>query len=1005
MFNKHPLATAIGSVALASAFAGAGALPQIALAEDAIVEEVVVTGSRIPRAGFDTLQPAVVVDAEFIQQRGFTNIADALNQVPSFGSPGSSTEGNQDSYGVGNSYVNFFGLGSQRTLTLVNGRRFVSSNAPSVFSNGAAGLQVDLNTIPTAMVERVETIAVGGAPIYGADAIAGTVNIILKDDFEGFEVNANYGESEGQGDLEEKTFSMVFGNNFADDRGNIVMSFEYNDREGLIESQRDHLRAGWQFREPAGDSDFRRVLVRDAHANIVGPGGAITPGGGLLPNFGVGSIDTDGDGTGDSYFQFGPDGSLIPYNVGSPTGNAVWSVGGDGIFLPDVTSLYTPLERSIVSSFVTYDISDRVEAYGEFLFSNSNSTELVNQPAYQSNFFGDESFGLTFSADHPLLTPTARQQLADFGLDTFGMQRASVDLGDRRISQEGTVFRFVGGLRGDIELADRTLSWDAAYVRGRSDARTRQDEIVTSRFFYALDAITADDGSVACRVAADPDSRPDNPGDPLGATENFRDTFDGCVPLDLFGQGRPSQAAIDYITAAATSNTEINQEIFSINASVETIELPAGYLSIAAGYEGREERASFDVGGLAALGLGRGEPVRPTAGVYETDEFYAEAFAPVISPEMEVPFVYSASIEGAFRSVDNSLAGTDDIYTYGAKISPIPDVEFRANKTRSVRAPAITELFLPLSGIGSFASDPCDARFIDGGLSPEVRRANCVADGIADPDNFVSNVANASVQGQTGGNQNLLNEVADAWTAGVILRPRWFDSLTVAVDYVDFDIQDGIESFTLTQIMESCYDSTSFPNAFCGQFTRLPSGQLPATNAFTSGFVNAGERTLRAWTLDADWMTELSGWPVLSAMNVPGTLRVSANGFFPQEAKTVIQGAIDDSLGEPDTAETQVQLNVNWMWNKLSVLVQARYIGEADISNDDAPDARDVMDLKAVTLYNAAVQYELNENARIQLNIDNLFDKTPEVAAIAGGWDGIYDNRGRYIRAGIKVNL
>ena len=123
--------------------------------------------------------------------------------------------------------------------------------------------------------------------------------------------------------------------------------------------------------------------------------------------------------------------------------------------------------------------------------------------------------------------------------------------------------------------------------------------------------------------------------------------------------------------------------------------------------------------------------------------------------------------------------------------------------------------------------------------------------------------------------------------------------------------------------------------------------------------MNAGERTQR---LDAcaDWMTELSGWPVLGAMNVPGTLRVSANGFFPQEAKTIIQGAIDDSLGEPDTAETQVQLNVNWMWNKLSVLVQARYIGDADISNDDAPDARDVMDLERLR-FNAAIQYELNE--------------------------------------------
>jgi outer membrane receptor protein involved in Fe transport len=999
-----------GPSALAAAIAltAGSAIPAFA-AEDAemLVEEVVVTGSRIPRAGFDTMLPATVLGEEFLEARGFTNVADALNQVPSFGTPGSSTEGDQSSFSVGQNFVNFFGLGSQRTLTLVNGRRFVSSNAPTVFSNANPGLQVDLNVIPSSMIERVETVAVGGAPIYGADAIAGTVNVILKDDFEGFEIGGSWGNAMEDNDLEERNFEFVYGTNFADGRGNIVVGFEFNDREGLIEADRDHLDEGWQFREPpaGSNSPFTRVLVPNAHANIVASGGAITPAGTpLLPNFGLGSVGTDANGD-PLFLSFQPDGSLGPYNVGSPTGNPVWSVDGEGIFLPDLTSLFTPVDRTLVSSFASYDLTENVEFFGEFYYANNNAKELINQPAYQSAFFGDESFALTFDADHPLLTQSARDTLAANGLTSFDIQRASVDLGDRRINSELDLWRVVAGFRGDFEIAERTVNWDASWTKGKSDSNTSQNEIVSSFFFQALDVVDTADGP-ACRVVADPSSRPADPAAPFGANlPAASQGFDSCVPLDIFGEGRASQEAIDYITAAATSNTEIVQEIFSLNANIDLFDLPAGSFYVAGGFEHREESARFDVGGLTELGLGRSVGVNGTTGGYETDEYYGEFFAPVVSDSMDIPLVDNFSIEGAWRTVDNDIAGKDDIWTIGGRWTIVPDVEFRANKTRSVRAPAITELFLPLSGTFSFADDPCDQRFVDGGPNPETRRANCIADGITDPDNFASSVANASVQGFTGGNLDLENEVADAYTYGVILRPRWVEDLTIAIDYVDIEIEDAIEDFTLTQIMESCYDASSFPNEFCDQFTRLPSGQLPATNAFTSGFVNAGVRTLQAWTVDMEWFSDLKSWPGLNRFDNPGSLGVAANMFFPQEAETLIQGAIDDSLGEPDTAEEQIQLNLTYVWNDLRVLWQTRYISEATIDNDDGPDARDVSELDEVFLFNAGVQYTFNENVRVQLNIDNVFDKQPERASIASGWDNVYDNTGRYIRAGVKINL
>ncbi|MEZ5561186.1 MAG: TonB-dependent receptor [Pseudomonadales bacterium] len=962
------------------------------------IETMVVTGSRIPRAGFDTMLPATQIDAERLRIAGYTNAADALNDLPSFGLPGASTQGDQSEYSVGNNFVNFLGLGSQRTLTLVNGRRFVASNSPTLFSDASPGLQVDLNVIPASMIERIETIAVGGAPIYGADAIAGTVNVILKDDFEGFEISGSYGQTENYNDMEEDRFNLLYGTNFDEGRGNIVIGFEYNQREGQNESDRRHLKRGWQFREPADDSPYDRVLVQNAHANIVSNGGVITPGDLLIPNFGLGAWD-DGN-----YYQFGRDGSMVPYDVGTPTGNAVWSLGGEGLFLPDVTALFTPYDRTIASSFANYQINDRIEWFGEFIFSNANTKELVNQPAYQSGLFGDESYALNFSIDHPLLTQSARDTLTSLGADNFWLQRSSIDLGDRRIEQELNLWRIATGFRGDFDIGDRTVNWEFAYIKGESNTDTRQAEIVSSRFFYALDVVDVGNGP-ECRVVADPASRPADPADPFG-TNLPTAAFDDCVPLDIFGEGRASPEAIAYISADATSKTQIEQEVFSLNANADVFDLPAGAFSLAAGYERRKEYASFRPGGLSELGLGRSIGVNGSEGQYRTDEYYAEFFAPIISEDMGIPFLFNGSVEGAYRIVDNSLAGEENIWTIGGRLAPIQDIELRGNVTKSVRAPAITELFLPLSGEFTFANDPCDQRFVDLGPNPSARRANCIADGITDPDTFVSNVANASVQGKSGGNLNLENETADAWTVGAVLRPRFIDGLTMAIDYIEIDLEDAIESFTLTQIMESCYDQSSFPNSFCDQFTRLPNGQLPATNAYVSGYVNAGVRKYRGYTVDMEWMQDLAEWGFIgNRFDNPGALNVSIYAHMPREDVTIIKESIDDNQGEDANPDIQAQMAIRYLRDTWSAYVQTQYISEVTINNNDIATSRDKRTVPEQWLFHVGFNYEVNENLDFQINVRNLFDKEPRPEAIAAGIDGIYDNIGRYIRGTVRIRL
>jgi outer membrane receptor protein involved in Fe transport len=959
--------------------------------EELIVEEVIVTGSRIARSGFDTMMPTVVVDSQAIDNQGATNIADSLSVLPQFGAAGQTTEGDQSVANIGSVFVDLFGLGSQRTLTLVNGRRFVGGNSPTLFTNSDPGLQVDFNMLPSSMVERVEVITIGGAPIYGTDAIAGTVNVIMKSDYEGMDLHAQKGWADESPNVEEDRFSVVLGGNFDDGRGNLMAGFEWTKREGLAEFERSHLRKGWQFREPAEDSEFSRVLVENAHANIVSRGGAITPGPTLLPSFGIGSWGDAG------YLQFAPDGSIIPYDVGTPTGNAVWSVGGEGLFLPDVTGLFTPVDRKVFAAFGKYDVYDWMQAYGEFFYANSNTFQITSQSAYQSGFFGEESYALNFSVDHPLLTPSARQTLAELGTDDFWMHRASIDLRDQlgrggnESEAEVNMWRAVGGLRGTFDLFGRYWDWDVAYINGQSDSWTRSVDISSDRFFYALDVVVDDDGNFACRVTVDPSSRPTDANAPFGGSLGTAD-YDDCVPLDIFGEGRPSPEALEYIQRNQVSRTSLVQTVLSANITTELFDLPAGGLGFAAGYEQRSEQADFDAGGWAQSGYGRSVPIGSVSGGYDTKEWYGEFFAPLISPDMDIPLVFSASIEGAYRYVDNSLAGSDDTWTIGGRYAPIEMFELRGNVTESVRAPAVTELFLPRAGLFSFANDPCDQRFVDEGPNPSARRANCIADGI-DPDTFVSNVANASVNGFSGGNPNLLNETAESWTAGVVIRP--LTNLQIAIDYVDIDLVDAIQTFTLTQVMESCYDQDNFPNTFCTQFTRQPDGQLPPVNAFQVGYVNAGLRVLKAWTFEAAHSADLFG----------GNLLTQLYAYIPRDDIVQVQESIDDSKGEPDVADLQAQLALTYSYGDWLGYLLTSYRSEATINNDDTPTSRDILKIGSWWAFDAMVSWQVTDTIRLQANVNNIFDERPEPAAIASGWDGVYDNLGRYYKLGIQLSF
>ncbi|MBC6411538.1 MAG: TonB-dependent receptor, partial [Hyphomonadaceae bacterium] len=861
-------------------------------------DRIVVTGSRIRRADLEGIFPTTVVAPETIEKAAFTNIADALTQIPAYGggvNPFGDQAGN-----IGVNFVDFLDLGPQRTLTLVNGRRFVTSDVTG------GGLSVDLNVIPLALVDRIETIGVGGAPVYGADAIAGTINVTMKDDFEGLEAVALFGQTE-RGDSDRVSYQVVTGANSSDGKANVTFSAEYFNQEGLRQTDRPEIYINEPFTSevPPGTSGFTDIDVDgDGEPdgvfrlfNADGSAGSYVQ---LFTNGGVVSrsrLFLPAQGNGGLLFE--DNGNLRPYNPGRPIPgtSAFFAQGGEPYdFFSQVDQISSPLERINFGSTVRYDISSSIRFKADVQAANTKASELVDQGGFQTFAFdgtpnNDIGGALQIPVTNPYLTAQNRQALSDFGFDVndpeevFFFSRFNNDLlGGARRDAEVLVWRFAGGLEGEFEaFGGRKFFWDIHGVAGQSSAERDQSLLNDLRFLNALEAVRltqadVDDisaagnnpigqaGDIVCQVTRDL-AKIGSTDRVLGneAYESIRgvivgsgvtnqtiEDIDACRPLNLFGDGNSSPEAVDYVSQSGIFSTDIEQRIWSANISGDLFRLPAGWVQFAAGYETRSETAAFKTSGDIEVGLGRSAATPSTGGTYSTDEYSGELLVPIVSPKMDIPFVHFLEAEGAYRRIENSQAGPADVWTVGGTWRPVEGFTLRGNRTRSVRAPSLTELFQPIVTTFSFADDPCDERFI---ADEPSRAANCAAAGIMQP--FTSNVVNATAQGLTGGNPNLLNETADGWTIGGIFQPEFIPGLTVTADYINIEIADLIDVRSLEQNLEACYDADDFNpgSEVCQAFTRDASGQI---SGFLSGQTNADDAAYEFVDIRADYAFEVA---------------------------------------------------------------------------------------------------------------------------------------------------
>jgi len=983
-------------------------------AEEKPLQEVVVTGSRIVRAGYDTLEPASVVTAEYIESRGLTNIADALNETPGFGA-GTTPEGGQSTFGPGLNFVNRFGLGSNRTLTLINGRRFVSSNAPSIFGPAAPGNQVDLNFIPTVLVDHIDNLAVGGAPTYGSDAIAGVVNVFLKKNFEGFRAFGQFGQLE-DGDLQSSSVGLVGGWNFADDRGNLTVSVQHSKLDGMLATDSKRFADALSYvtnpaasitatqpgRTPGNDGRVNgsvpfntsntdgipnAVLINDRRIFGMNFGGVALPTG--ASNLADGRLRCFG-ATSTTCLQFSPTGELVPFNPGINFGTTDAS-GGDGLYLVQTLQLVSDLKRTSATASAHFDVNDNVQLFADLFAYKAEAEEIVDQTAYNATIFGGSSVPITLPANHPALTDQARATLAGLGVTSFRISRAHRDLAENNARSEGDLYQAVVGANGNFELGSRRFNWETYFNYGKNESTYFSTQLNRQKFVNSLNVISVP-GHLECSA------NPGYTGLPAGNGGRVFVGADGpvadpnCVPLDIFGEGRPSAAAVAYVSSVQQSDADIEQQVFNANIGSQIVDVWGGPIEYNVGFERRKESGAFEPDAYLAAGLGRSAVITPTSGSYTTNEFFGEVIVPLVSERNEIPFINELTITGKGRRVDNSVNGKFTAYTGGLQWAPIKDIQLRGNVTRSLRAPSITELFTPVSPIFTQVADPCSTSNVSGGTRPATRAANCAqffAQYGLPTTGWQSNAVTATTQGSLQGDTSLSNETANAWTAGFVLRPRWVENLELAVDWVDIRIDDTITNFAANDLATACFDNFVYPNPYCDFFTRNPQGSTdPGQITFVqTGYANGAYQSTAGVSVEGRYR---------HSFEKLGDIEIGISYYRLREELRSATGVVtvntEEVLGSPTDS---AQLNLIYEKGPFGARWQTNYVSAQLYSRTFNAESRDILEVNGDYTHNLSLYYRPIESATVRLAVTNIFDGSPPFPIGSDSFNGNYDFLGR----------
>jgi outer membrane receptor protein involved in Fe transport len=956
----------VASAALAMAMLSAVALPNYAFAADAPQADtpaapaaaaadtapgdtIIVTGSRIRRPEAASSVPIAVVGAGSIEAVGQTNLLDALRDLPIAGQSAGRSASNFSNSGNCTATVNLRNLGPTRTLVLINGRRSVGI---------PGGSAVDLNNIPTQLIDHVEIVTGGASAVYGSDAVAGVVNIILKDKFSGLELHAQDMLS-GHGDGDSVLLSGTAGTDFSGGAGHVVANFSYTKDNAIPSSARSFS----QNDSPTGSAYTPQGVFEGANGN----------------------------------YTFDANNNVIPY-----TGSAAQRYNRASQRL-----LVVPVERYSASLLAHYDFGPAAQLYGEFMYDKTKASGHIeplavddggNQGQSVFNFDGSAFPGI--SASNPYMPAAIKAAAGEGGYVDF--LKRSNGIFDRSPHDDRDYFRGVIGLKGAL---GSDWSYDASYEHSQVRDDTTNGAILMNNYGAALQATTID-GQIVC---ADATARAAGcvPINPFGHQAYTPAQLKWLTTYSGQGQIVPGATAGQSVDAEFLQKNY--QDVATVAITGSLFRLPNGPLGIAAGAEYHHEHVSEVYDPFTASGTSSQQLNGNEYGTINAKEAFVELNAPIFGDH---PGVYALSLEGAARYAHYSTVGSVWTYKYGGTYAPVQDIRFRAVYARAVRAPNLNELYSPQANTAQQVVDPCD-QYQGGG---ETATAVALPAGCANIPAIANYLKTHQVFGYTlaqvqtifglvGGNQNLHAEATNTFTAGASITPRFLRNFLLTADYYTIKVKNAVATVDPQTAVSECFN-TGNPD-FCNLVHRNANGfitEVDGVNINAASYLVSGVDIRAIYGIKSHFLNPSENW----------NFDLYYNHKFKQQQTPFAGGPVSNELGTADTYASQqlgtgfkdqFTLNVNYATGRVTLNYRLKYLGPVSASSG-------LYQIPAYTYHDIQMKFDVAKKYQFYFGVNNLLDKDPPFIKSGNSqWPGTntvadtYDVMGRMFYAGVTAKF
>jgi iron complex outermembrane receptor protein len=971
MYKNNKLSKSI-RLAMAFGTVAAVALPSHAIAnvdeeEVAAVERIQVTGSRILRQGTIAPSPVTVISGQDLVETGAMNIGEVLARLPAMANTYTLANSGRFIGTAGASLLDLRGMGVTRTLVLVDGRRHVASSAGSA--------SVDTNTIPSSWIERVEIITGGASAVYGADAVTGVVNFILKRDIEGFDATLTKGFSEHSSYQNEK-LTLSYGRSVLGGRGNIAGSVEYNAQNTLnaldhpwtrtnnvtlgYEAYRGGPRPEWAQSHPDFPDTYR--IPVGGHYRISEAGTVAI--GGFAP---------------ENFYTFNQNGDFRQVNVGDvfDVGRGFCQGDCDFIDLNQYTELQPKFDRVNMNLRGSYEINDNLNLTAEAKYVRTDGRSL-GQP-----FFHFLSGAYMIQRDNPFVRPEMAQVMDDANASSAFISKMHSDsVGRRDEDNTRETTRVVIALDGEI-----TQDWgfDAALVWGKTEIeRANKNNVIVANFQNAMDAVLDSDGNIVCR------------------SEEARAA--GCTAINIMNRQSLSEQLtpeqLNYLWTTSVGKAEVEQKVATFNVNNSFLfALPAGNVGFAGGLEYRHESSQSSQDPFAQTGATFFNVLSEVDGSFNVSEVYGELSIPLLH---DLPFIQDLILEPAIRHADYSTIGAATSWKVGLDWTVNSDTRLRFTVSEALRAPNISDLFGSQSQTFYSVNDPCRLQNLNN-QTPDnraIREANCRALGV--PEGFDSSYDNQTLEGLTGGNPDLQPEDSTSITAGLIYQPSWLPGFSTTIDYWEIDITDTISPLSAQRILNECVDAANINNQFCARINRNQSGSQQGEITLIENFsLNIARTRNRGVDFETSYDFDAYGGKVRTSLM--GTYLIEARQYpFQDEPEefTDFSGVLGD-------ATLQARLTVDYRRDNWSLGLRARFSDGVDLysptSLENNPNPSNVMQWGSYTVADITGTYFFDNGIRLTLGIDNVLDRgLPFDTLGTSAGAAYYDNIGRfgYVRFG-----